>query len=94
MLDLRRVALVERHRPVVALHREEVWRGRAATASRARLHRVIGATLYSLGLDLATASRTLRSEASGLEQDAAALRRQARTLAETEARVTRALARG
>ncbi len=84
-LDLRRGALAERHRPVVALHREEVWRGRAATASRARLHRVIGAALYSLGLDLATASRALRSEAARLEQDAAALRSRARTLAVTEA---------
>ena len=93
-LDLRRGALAERHRPVVALHREEVWRGRAATTSRTRLHRVIGAALYSLGLDLATASRALRSEASRLEQDAAALRNRARTLAETEARSVRVLTPG
>ena len=85
-LDVRRAALAERHRPVVALHREEVWRGGAAAASRIRLQRVIGAALYSLGLDLATASRALRSEASGLEQEAIALRAQARARAEAEAR--------
>ena len=56
-LDRRRAALTERHRPVVALHTEAVWKGRAATSSRMRLHRVIGAALYSLGLDLATTSR-------------------------------------
>ena len=79
-LDSRRAAVVERHQPVVALHREEVWRGRAATVSRSRLSRVIGAALYSLGLDLATTSRALRAEASRLEQEAAALRRQASAL--------------
>lgn len=63
--------------PVVALHSAEVWRGRAATASRIRLRRVIGAELYSIGLDIATTSRGLLSEASRLEQEAAALRRQA-----------------
>ncbi len=78
VLDRRRGALTERHRPVSALHHAEVWRGRAATASRTRLHRVIGAALYSLGFDLATASRALRSEASRLEQEAAALQRRAR----------------
>ena len=93
-LDLRRAALVERHRPVVALHREEIWRGRAATASRARLQRFIGMALYALGLDLATTSRALRSEAFRLEQDAAALRSRARTLAETEAQSVRVLTPG
>ena len=44
-IDLRRAAVTERHRPVVALHREEVWMGRAASASRVKLHRVIGAAL-------------------------------------------------
>ena len=78
VLDRRRAALTDRHEPVVALHHAEVWRGRAATASRTRLRRVIGAALYSLGFDLATTSRTLRSEASKLEQEAAALRRRAR----------------
>ena len=70
--------MTERHRPVMVLHREEVWMGRAASASRAKLQRVIGAALYSLGLDLATTSRALRGEASRLEQEAAALRRQSR----------------
>ena len=74
-LDRRRVAMVERHKPVAALHRDEVWRGRPATVSRGRLHGVIGAALYSLGLDLAATSRALRAEASRLEQEAAALRR-------------------
>ena len=78
--------MTERHRPVVALHHDEVWRGRAATASRTRLRHVIGSALYSLGVDLATASRALRSEASRLEQEAAALRRRAHALAEAEAR--------
>lgn len=85
-IDLRRAAVTERHRPVMALHREEIWRGRAASASRARLQRVIGAALYSLGLDLATTSRALRGEASRLEQEAAALRRQSRALPEPTAR--------
>ncbi|MCE2512780.1 MAG: hypothetical protein J4F50_09565 [Acidimicrobiia bacterium] len=86
MLDRRQDALTGRHEPVVALHHAEVWRGRAATASRTRLRRVIGAALYSLGFDLATTSRELRSEASRLEQEAAALRRRARALAAAEAR--------
>lgn len=86
VLDRRRVVLAERHRPVAALHHEEVWRGRAATASRIKLCRVIGAALYSLALDLATASRALRGEASRLEQEAARLRSRARTLADDEAR--------
>ena len=77
VLDRRRIALTDRHEPVVALHHAEVWRGRAATASRTRLRHVIGAALYCLGFDLATTSRALRSEASRLEQEATALRRQA-----------------
>ena len=86
VLDRRRVVLAERHRPVAALHHEEVWRGRAATASRHKVRRVIGAALYSLSLDLATASRALRAEASRLEQEAARLRARARALADAEAR--------
>ena len=86
VLDRRAAVLTERHRTVRALHREEVWRGRAATASRTRLESVIGAALYSLGVDLATASRALRSEASELKHEAAALRRRASALAEAEAR--------
>lgn len=78
VLDRRRAVLTDRHEPVVALHHAEVWRGRAATASRTRLRHVIGAALYSLGSDLATTSRALRGEASRLEQEAAALRRRAR----------------
>ncbi len=71
---------------MLALHHEEVWRGRAATASRTKLRHVIGSALYSLGLDLATAIRALRSEASSLEQEATDLRRRARALAQVEAR--------
>ena len=82
-IDLRRAAVTERHRPVMTLHREEIWRGRAASASRARLQRVIGAALYSLALDLATTSRALRGEASRLEREAAALRRQGQALSES-----------
>lgn len=86
VLDLRRAALTERHGPVVALHHEEVWRGRAATASRVRLRYLIDSALYSLGLDLATAVQALGREAFRLEQEAAALRRSASALAEAEAR--------
>ena len=86
LIDHRRAAVTERHQPVVALHQEEVWRGRAATVSRTRLRRVIGAALYSVGLDLAATSQALRGEASRLEQEAAALRRQASALAAAEAR--------
>ena len=64
--------------------------GRAASASRAKLQRVIGAALYSLGLDLATASRALRSEAGRLEQEAVALRSRGRAAAEAEARAAHA----
>ena len=85
VIDHRRVAVTERHEPVVALHCEEVWRGRAATASRTRMRRVIGAALYSVGLDLAATSSALRGEASRLEQEAAALQRQASALAAAEA---------
>jgi len=86
VLDRRRVVLAARHRPVAALHPEEVWMGRAATASRQKLRRVIGAALYSLALDLATASRALRDEATRLEQEAARLRARAGALADAEAR--------
>ena len=86
VLDRRRTVLAERHQPVTALHHEEVWRGRAATASRIKLRRAIGAALYSLALDLATASRALRGEASRLEQEATGLRARARNLAGAEAR--------
>ena len=92
IIDLRRAAVIERHRSVAALHREEVWMGRAASASRARLQHVIGAGLHSLGLDLATASRALRSEAARLEQEAAVLRTRGRAAAEAEARAARVLA--
>lgn len=86
VLDRRRAVLIDRHRPVAALHHEEVWRGRAATVSRTKLRRVIGVALYSLGFDLATASVALRNEASKLEGEAASLRSRARSLAEAEAR--------
>ena len=86
VLDRRRGVLAERHRPVAALHHEEVWKGRAATASRHKLRRVIGAALYSLALDLATASRALQGEAFRLEQEAAGLRARARALVDAEAR--------
>lgn len=93
VIDRRAAALAERHRPVIVLHHEEVWRGRAATASRTRLHDVIGASLYSLSGGLAAISRALRSEAAELEQEAAALRRRARALAAAEARAAAARAR-
>ncbi len=86
MLDRRRAVLAERHRPVVALHHEDVWRGRAAAVSRTKLRRVIGAALYSLALDLATAGRALRGEASSLDQEAAGLRARARAAADVEVR--------
>ena len=85
-LDTRRAALTERHQPVVALHNEDVWKGRAALASRQKLRRVIGAGLYYLGIDLATTSRALHGQAVDLDLEAAALRRQGRALAESEAR--------
>ena len=84
-LDARRAALVERHHPVAALHRDEVWRGRAATISRQRLRRVISTGLYYLGVDLATTSRALRGEAGHLDQQAASLRRRADVQARAEA---------
>lgn len=93
-IDRRQAAMIERHQPVVALHREDVWMGRAASASRAKLLRVIDAALYSLGLDLATASRALRSEAGRLEHEAAALRSRGRAAAEAEARTTHVPAQG
>ena len=85
ILDARRAALVERHRPVAALHREEVWRGRAASASRMKLRRVIGAGLYSLGTDLASTVRALRGQAETLDWEAFALRRRAHAQALAEA---------
>ena len=77
-LEIRRAALAERHRPVLELHHDKVWRGRAATASRQHLQRVTGMSLYYLGLDLAATSRALLNEAESLSHEAAALRRQAR----------------
>ena len=87
ILDARRAALVERHHPVAALHREEVWRGRAASASRMKLRRVIGAGLYSLGTDLASTVRALRGQAEAFDWEASDLRRRAhaQALAEAEA---------
>ena len=78
--------MAERHRPVVALHTDSVWKGRAASARRQKLRRVIGAGLYYLGHDLATTSRALHGQAAELDLEAAALRRQARALAEAESR--------
>ena len=91
-IDLRRAAVIDRHQPVLALHLEEIWMGRAARASRAKLQHVIGAALYSLGRDLAITSRALRGEAGSLEQEAAALRRRGRALDEAEARAAHVLA--
>lgn len=85
-IDIRRAALTERHQPVVVLHREEIWMGRAASASRTKLRLVIGAALYSLGLDLATTCHALRSEALRLEREAAVLRSRGQQAAEAEAR--------
>ena len=87
-LDSRRAALTERHQPVLALHNEEVWKGRAASASRQKLRRVIGMGLYCLGVDLAATSRALQGRAADLDREAAALRRQAHVRAEAEARTT------
>ncbi len=66
--------------------------GRAASASRTRLRLVIGAALYSLGLDLATTCRALRSEAHRLEREAAVLRSRDQQAADVEARSNRFLA--
>ena len=85
-LDSRRAAMTERHQPVVALHNEDVWKGRAASASRQKLRRVIGMGLYYLGIDLAATSRALQGQAAELDREAAALRRQAQIQAEAEAR--------
>ncbi len=78
--------LSERHQPVVALHQEQVWRGRAATFSRVKLRRLIASSLYSLGLDLASTGAALRSEADRLTGEAADLRRRAHAAAAAEAR--------
>ena len=91
-LDARQAAVTERHRPVATLHREDTWSGRAATASRQRLHRVIGASLYYLGQDLARTSGALRGEAVGLDDEAAAFRRRGQAAAEAEARAAAAKA--
>jgi len=85
MLDHRGQALIQRHEPVIDLHRVEVWRGRAASASRSQLRHVIGTALYSLKGDLAIISQALRSEAAQLEQQASALRRQAYQIEAAEA---------
>ncbi len=85
ILEARRAALVERHRPVSELHSEDVWRGRAALASRMRLRRVIGVGLYYLGVDLASTCRALRGEAESLEREASDLRTQAHAAAQAEA---------
>ncbi len=86
LLELRRAAVTQRHQPVLALHNDTVWQGRAATASREHLARVTGRSLHHLGEDLATTARALHAEAEGLSDQAAALRRQAR---QTEAEAAR-----
>ena len=78
--------MTERHQPVVALHNEDVWKGRAASASRQKLRRVIGVGLYYLGIDLASTSHALQGQAADLDREAAALRRHAQAIAEAEAR--------
>lgn len=83
-LETRRAVLTERHRPVVELHREEIWKGRAASVSRQHLQRVTGLSLYYLGVDLAATIRALLDEAASLSMEAAVLRNRAGT-AEAEA---------
>ena len=91
-LDVRRAALTERCQPVLELHNEAVWQGRAATASRERLRRTAGSSLHFLSLDIAATSRALLEEASMLAREAAVLRRRARS-AEAAASAARRLVR-
>ena len=82
----------ERLHPVKALHTDEVWKGRAATFSRVRLHRVIGNAVHHCDNELRTVVQALRSEAVELQQEAAALRRQAAAEAERAAAAAQAAA--
>ena len=77
VLEVRRAALIERHRPVMELHRETVWKGRAATASRERLMRATGVSLQMLVGDIAATRRALHGEAANLTREAVAMRRRA-----------------
>ncbi len=61
-------------------------------ASRMRLRRVIGASLYYLGVDLSGTSGALRSEAARLDLEAADLRRRAAAAARAEAEAAAAAA--
>lgn len=78
VLEARRAVLIGRHEPVIQLHSEAVWMGRAASASRERLRRVMGVSLYLLGQDLAAVTRALLAEADTLNTEAGAVRRRAR----------------
>lgn len=89
-LDSRRTALTGRHQPVVALHNEDVWKGRAASASRHKLRRVIGMGLYYLGVDLAATSHALQGQAAELDREASALRLQAQAADAAEERAAAA----
>lgn len=88
-LDRRRIALIERHRPVMELHRETVWDGRAATVSRERLQRVTDVSLRALAVDLAATSRALLGEAAELTREAAAMRHRAHAAETAAARMRR-----
>ena len=77
VLEVRRAALVERHRPVMELHTETVWKGRAATANREHLMEVTNVSLQMLASDLAATRQALLGEAANLTSEAAAVRRRA-----------------
>lgn len=76
-LEVRRTLLATRTEAVVGLHTDDVWRGRAAAASRDTLINRVVHPLDYLGLDLAAIVRLLRSQAELLEQEAHGLRRAA-----------------
>ncbi len=84
-LDVRRGALVDRHREAAALHTDAVWRGRAAEVSRTRLHNVIGRGLHSVGADLVSTIAALYNASTGLDNRAASLWAQAEVAARREA---------
>ena len=73
----------------MALHNEQVWRGRAAEASRERLRRVIARSVHFLESDLAAVSRSLRVEGERLDELAAAWRREAHLRAQAELQAAR-----
>lgn len=89
-IDARRRRLRERCEPVLALHTEQVWRGRAAEASRERLRRMSGQSLHFLESDLAGISASLHAEAERLDGLAASWRYEAQLRAQAEERAAQA----